>query len=135
MRLFYSKRALLPEELDRLVTIDYDREMAFIATAVSAQGEAETLGVVRAEARGGGADYEMAIVVRSDLKRLGLGRMLLNKMIRYCRARGARRLTAYTLGVNRAMLGLAQSLGFTATASQDGVVELVLPLETPNAVT
>ena len=42
-----------------------------------------------------GPQGEFAIVVRSDLKGQGLGRVLLEKMIRYCRERGVARVVVH----------------------------------------
>ncbi|HCN87795.1 MAG TPA: GNAT family N-acetyltransferase, partial [Oxalobacteraceae bacterium] len=46
-RIFTRMRELQPDQLARVTQIDYDREMAFIATRGTAPGEFETLGVVR----------------------------------------------------------------------------------------
>jgi acetyltransferase len=65
-------RELAHSQLARYTQIDYDREMAFIATATGDQGQNETLGVVRAVADPDNIRAEFAIVVRSDLKGKGL---------------------------------------------------------------
>lgn len=132
MRLFYSKREISPAELTRLTQIDYQSEMAFIATTVivgNAQDKPETLGVVRAITDPANAHTEMAIMVRSDLKGSGLGRLLLEKMIRYCRERGIPEMTASVLQANQRMLTLAKKMGFTTADSSKGVVDLRLRLQ------
>ncbi len=48
MRVFYSRRSIERTELARMTQIDYEREMAFIASMPLAKGGEETLGVVRA---------------------------------------------------------------------------------------
>ena len=96
----------------RLTQIDYDREMAFIATASGEGGKPETLGVVRTVTDPNNEEAEYAIVVRSDLKGEGLGRKMMDKMIDYCRARGTKYYVGQVLRENRSMLGLAESLGF-----------------------
>lgn len=129
MRLFYSKREIAHSELARLTQIDYEREMAFIATTLNEQGEAETLGVVRAITDPDNVQTEMAIIVRSDLKGGGLGRLLLDKMIRYCRERGTTEMTATVLHANQRMLALAKSVGFTTSPAPEGVLTLRLALQ------
>jgi hypothetical protein len=47
LRIFYSRRSIEHSELARLTQIDYDREMAFIATRTGPDGQPETIGVVR----------------------------------------------------------------------------------------
>ena len=129
MRLrYFQHRGPLPDsELARLTQIDYEREMAFVAVAQGADGRDETLGVVRAVADPDNIEAEFAILLRSDLHRRGLGRLLLDKMIRYCTAQGTRRLTGLALRENRPMAALARSLGF-AVETQDGELRLVKEL-------
>jgi acetyltransferase len=118
LRVFYSRRSIARSELARLTQIDYEREMAFIATAPLAAGGEETLGVVRATCDPDNHDAEFGIVVRSDLKGGGLGLILMRKLIAYLRARGTRRLVATVLRENRRMLELAAELGFATAAEQ-----------------
>jgi acetyltransferase len=112
LRFFYSRRELPRSELARLTQIDYAREMAFIAVRADGESEEQTLGVVRATADPDNLEAEFAIVVRSDLKGRGLGRLLLDKMIRYLRSRGTERVVGFVLHENLAMRDLALSQGF-----------------------
>ncbi|MDY7001144.1 MAG: bifunctional acetate--CoA ligase family protein/GNAT family N-acetyltransferase [Thermodesulfobacteriota bacterium] len=100
-------------EMIRFTQIDYDREMAFIAsTSEEGDPDAETLGVVRAMTEPDNSSAEFAIVVRSDMKGLGLGRLLMEKIIRYCKERGTKYLKGHALIDNAAMAGLAKAMGF-----------------------
>lgn len=129
MRVFYSRRTIERSELARLTQIDYEREMAFVATAADADGAEETLGVVRAVADPDNVEAEFGIVVRSDLKGSGLGDRLMHKLIDYLKARGTRVLTAVVLAENRRMLSLARELGFTVGArTVDDTRDIRLPL-------
>lgn len=112
LRIFYSRRSIERSELARLTQIDYERELAFIATAHAPGGEEETLGAVRGLCDPDNQDAEFGIIVRSDLKGSGLGRRLMDKLITTLQARGTRRLVATVLNENARMLGLAQALGF-----------------------
>jgi acetyltransferase len=119
MRIFYSRRSIERSELARLVQIDYEREMAFVATApTSAGGGEETLGVVRSLADPDNADAEFGILVRSDLKGAGIGWRLMTKLIDYQRSRGTQRLVASVLRDNRPMLEFCDRLGFRPAAQQ-----------------
>jgi acetyltransferase len=113
MRLFYSRRTMERSELARLVQIDYTREMAFVATVPGPDGQEQTLGVARALADPDNIGAEFGIIVRPDMKGTGLGRMLMDKLIRYQRAVGTQRLSAIVLTENDRMRQLGQSLGFT----------------------
>jgi acetyltransferase len=129
-RFFASVRELPHSELARYTQIDFDREMAFIATRTNTQDWAETLGVVRSVTDPDNVQAEIAIIVRSDLKGKGLGRILLDKMIDYCRSRGTRVLVGETLRVNDRMLALARKAGFEVRPKDDGeTVELRLDLQ------
>lgn len=117
MRVFHSRRSIERSELARLTQIDYEREMAFIATTQTATGE-ETLGVVRATCDPDNIEAEFGIVVRSDLKGGGLGERLMQKLICYLRARGTQRLVAQVLRENTRMIELAKRLEFDIDPKQ-----------------
>jgi acetyltransferase len=147
MRFFHSRRHIERSELARLTQIDYEREMAFIATAPSistpafastdigsaitadappsgagATGTAnalteETLGVVRALCDPDNEQAEFAITVRSDLKGGGLGELLMRRLIEHLRERGIRRVVGDVLRDNQRMLQLAHDLGFQTDRS------------------
>lgn len=112
MRIFYSRRSIERSELARLTQIDYAREMAFIAEAADAHGRPETLGTVRLVADPDNFEAEFGIILRSDLKGMGLGHILMERLIRYARERGTRRLVANVLRENARMLELARAVGF-----------------------
>ncbi|OLN24755.1 Protein acetyltransferase [Desulfovibrio sp. DV] len=129
-RFFGVVRDLSHTEMAKLTQIDYEREMAFIATAPGPDGRPETLGVVRASTRPDNATAEFAVIVRSDQKGAGLGRMLMEKIIRYCRGRGTKELTGQALMENGGMQGLAEKLGFSVVRNYDDeVAEMRLPLQ------
>ena len=119
------------EQMARLTQIDYDREMAFIATARDQQGRPETLGVVRAQMDPDNIEAEFAIVIRSDMQGEWLGRRLLEKIIEHCRAQGTDELTGITMLQNRGMASLARKLGFKVkTDIEEGMIEMRLLLKT-----
>ena len=127
-RFFRVIRALARSEIARLTQIDYDREMAFIATGKNKSGQPETLGVVRVMADPDNREAEIAIVVRSDLKGKGLGRRLMEKMVRYSRECGTEELVMDVMADNRGMLGLANRFNFERVRTEDGVATLRLRL-------
>jgi acetyltransferase len=132
-RIFTRMRELQPSQLARLTQIDYDREMAFIATRRRVDGTFETLGVARAIADPDNIDAEFAIIVRSDMKGRGIGSMLMRKLIGYCRSHGTRRIIGETLNYNRGLLTLVRKFGFTTGISPDGDTTLLkLDLQAPN---
>ncbi len=108
-------------QLARFTQIDYDREMAFIATRGAGE-EAETVGVVRAITKSDNSEAEFAIVIRPDYQKKGLGGALMDKMIRYVRERGTGAMTGQILRINTEMIRLARRFGFTVEPSPDGDV-------------
>ncbi|NVO73107.1 bifunctional acetate--CoA ligase family protein/GNAT family N-acetyltransferase [Photobacterium damselae] len=116
------------EAMSNFTQIDYDREMAFIAVFEN-KGHTEILGVVRALSDPDNMDAEFAILIRSDLKGLGLGRIMMEKIIHYCQHKGLQRITGMTMPNNRSMIMLAQKMGFHVDIQmEDGVVEMELNL-------
>jgi len=120
MRVFYTRRSIERSELARLTQIDYAREMAFIAVEADADGNDQTLAVVRAIADPDNVSAEFGIVVRSDLKGARLGGLLMQRIIDYQRGQGTKKLVATVLAHNTRMLDLARQLGFEERASAEG---------------
>jgi acetyltransferase len=112
LRIFHTQRELSHDQLARLTQIDYEREMAFVAVGTDAQGEPETLGAARTVRDPDNTEAEFAVIVRSDLKGSGLGRLLMQRLIDHARARGTGRLVGLVLRENTGMLALARSMGF-----------------------
>lgn len=120
MRVFYSRRSIEHSELARLMQIDYEREMAFVAVASDPSDPTapeQTLGVVRAQVDPDNREAEFGVIVRSDLKGQGLGELLMDKLIRYLRAHGTQQLVGTVISDNRRMLALAHELGFVQSAT------------------
>jgi acetyltransferase len=131
MRVFYSRRTIEHSELARLTQIDYAREMAFIATETEASDAERTLGVARAVTDPDNQDAEFAVIVRSDLKGGGLGKLLMDKLIAYQRAQGTQRMVGTVLRENARMLELAHELGFVRVPGEGAsdTVQLALQLQ------
>ena len=129
LRFFNARPAPGPEELARLTHIDYAHEMAFVAVRTRRDGSAQTLGVARAVLDAGHVDAELAIIVRSDMKKQGLGRLLLGRLIAFSSAAGTRRLIAFVLHENLAMRKLAKSYGFVVDAAACDAQALCFVLE------
>ena len=101
--------------------------MAFIATRTCENGDFETLGVVRAVVDPDNVSAEFGIIVRSDLKGKGLGRILFAKLIDYFRARGTQEMVGEALGHNTGVQDLVRRFGFeVTTVPGDGTVAAAL---------
>lgn len=127
-RYFSEINEFTHDDLANMTQIDYDREMAFVAVRQGEEGD-EILGVTRAISDPDNVDAEFAVLVRSDLKGLGLGRSLLEKLISYTRDHGLICLNGITMPNNRGMIALARKLGFEVDIQLDeGIVSLSLRL-------
>ncbi len=127
-RYFSEINEFTHEDLANMTQIDYDREMAIVAVRQH-NGTDEIIGVTRAISDADNIDAEFSVLVRSDLKGLGMGRRLLEKMIRYTRDHGLQQLNGITMPNNSGMITLARKLNFRVNIQlDDGIVSLNLPL-------
>jgi acyl-CoA synthetase (NDP forming)/RimJ/RimL family protein N-acetyltransferase len=132
LRFFGPRSALTQHELAQFTQIDYAREMAFIATAEDADGEAQTYGVVRAWTDPDNVSAEFAVLIDDSLRGEGLGHLLMQKMIDYTRQRGTLELRGTVLPGNRPMKKLASKLGFSSRySSEEQAVVVALQLNEP----
>ncbi|HTH60714.1 MAG TPA: GNAT family N-acetyltransferase [Paraburkholderia sp.] len=130
LRFFSAVRSFDHSQLARMTQIDYDREMALIATVTDENGKPRTLGVVRAVADPDNETAEFAVTVLSTLKGRGLGRLLMERIIAYARSRGTHWLLGEALRENTGMIALARTSGFSVTPTEDpGVVGFRLALD------
>lgn len=113
MRFFYARRSFEHTELARLTQIDYQREIAFVATNLNAAGEEQIIGSVQGISDPNNDEAEFAVIVRSDMKGKHLGWILMDKLIRYLRVNGTNKVVGTILKENHGMLDLARGLGFS----------------------
>ena len=131
LRFFMSRREVPHSELARYSQIDYDREMAFVALAPGRDGQpAPMAGEVRAVCDPDNRLAEFAIQVGSAWQGKGLGRLLLDKLVRYLRERGTQEVTGQCLVHNPAMQQLARQAGFEVFSdAAQGTMALRLRLQ------
>jgi len=115
-RFFSAIRELSREQIARLTQVDYDREMAFVATR-DVQGD--TLGVARLVSELDGRSGEFAVLVQSDMKGRGLGTLLMGRVIEWGRRKGWTEVVGQILAANAPMLDFIRHLGFTFRRSAD----------------
>jgi acetyltransferase len=119
LRFFVPMKTLDHVTAARFTQIDYDREMALVLTEPGVPGRTPIHGVVRLIADPDNERAEYAIVVNHDLTGMGLGVLLMRRILDYAASRGVREVYGDVLRENRTMLKLCQVLGFT----QAGVPE------------
>ena len=115
LRFFQAPHRLSHDEMARLTQIDYEREMAFIAV----DADQRTLGVGRLVRDPDNFEAEFALLVRSDLQRQGLGRLLMQAVLDHAVAQGTARVVGHVLRQNHGMLALVRRLGFEVHPDPD----------------
>lgn len=124
LRFFSAIKELTHPFIARLTQLDYARAMAFIAIE---ETTGKMLGVVRLHTDADFASSEYAVLVRSDLKGLGLGWMLMEMIIEYGRAEGVRAIRGQVLNQNKPMLEMCKRLGFSIRPDpQNSEISLVV---------
>ncbi|MBK1735142.1 GNAT family N-acetyltransferase [Halorhodospira abdelmalekii] len=130
MRFFQALKSLPQEMSARLTQIDYDREMALVVTESGGPGRAKLLGMVRISADPDleGAEYD--IMLDPAVAGLGLGKLLMERIIDYARERGIGEIYGEVLRENEPMLRINAALGFTIETSADdsSLMHVRLPL-------
>ena len=112
LRFFSPRREVPHAEMLRLVNPEPATEVALMALAADEYGVLEEVASSRAVADIDNVEAEFGITVRSDLKRQGLGRLLLTHLIAMVSQRRTQRIACDVLHENTAMRALASSLGF-----------------------
>lgn len=128
LRFFAPKQELTHSVAARMSQIDYHREMGLVVTDA---GDGGTIhGAVHLSGDGDGERAEFAIMVAHDMAGLGLGPLLMRRIIDHGRSRGLRAIIGEVLAENRPMLRLCEVLGFTRRSTPDdpGVIHVTLTL-------
>jgi len=127
-RFLAPTRDVSREMLINFTQLDYDRDIAFVA--IEEPGGAMA-GVVRYSADPDHDRAEFSITVRSDRKGLGLGKILMGRLIAYAKADGIKSLDGIVLRENNGMLHLASRFGFVPDSGplDSTVVRVTLPLD------
>jgi acetyltransferase len=130
LRFFAPIKAMSHAMAARFTQIDYDRQMVLILTDHGAPGTTEFYGSVNIVCDPDLQRAEYAILVRHDMTGMGLGTLLMRRIIAYARGRGIAEIFGDVLVQNHSMLNLCTQLGFRIEASSGdpGVVTVRLDL-------
>ncbi|KAF1700437.1 bifunctional acetate--CoA ligase family protein/GNAT family N-acetyltransferase [Pseudoxanthomonas suwonensis] len=109
LRFFSAVRHFSHEFIARLTQLDYARSIALVAIDPE---NGEMLGAVRLLADANYERGEYGIMVRSDLKGLGIGWQLMRIMIEWAGSIGLKAVEGQVLRENVTMLAMCQQLGF-----------------------
>jgi GNAT superfamily N-acetyltransferase len=124
-RYFGVKPRLSPAEIGRFTSADEKWRFALVGV----QGTGSLVGVARYEGTISSTGAEIALVVDDALHHLGLGTLLLRRLIDVAVVNGMTSLNAVVLASNRPMLALLRTLPVPATSVLDaGTVMVTLDL-------
>ncbi|ADV26205.1 CoA-binding domain protein [Pseudoxanthomonas suwonensis 11-1] len=132
LRFFSAVRHFSHEFIARLTQLDYARSIALVAIDPDNGG---MLGAVRLLADANYERGEYGIMVRSDLKGLGIGWQLMRIMIEWAGSIGLKAVDGQVLRENVTMLAMCQQLGFKVTPDREDptVMDVTLDVATTNA--
>ncbi|HEY9461023.1 MAG TPA: GNAT family N-acetyltransferase, partial [Paralcaligenes sp.] len=118
MRFVSMLRELTPRMLARYTRIDYDRELALVATVQApnlrhrGHPQEQIAGFAHYLRNGDGSGAEYALVIGDDWQRRGIGAELMRGLIEVAREQGLTYIEGAVLASNRPMLALMARLGF-----------------------
>ena len=118
-RFLSTMAELSPSMLARFTQIDYDREMAIVATITDGDGIECIIGVARYLLNPDAATAEFALVVGDEYQGQGIGSALMNRLCEIARKRGLKALIGLVIGNNSDMLTLMNRLGFIEESDTD----------------
>ncbi|MEQ1516046.1 MAG: bifunctional acetate--CoA ligase family protein/GNAT family N-acetyltransferase [Usitatibacteraceae bacterium] len=118
-RFLSTMAELSPSMLARFTQIDYDREMAIVATVTDDAGAERIIGVVRYLLNPDAASAEFALVVGDDFQGQGIGSALMRRICEIARERGLDAIIGLVVGNNSNMLALMKRLGFVEQHDPD----------------
>jgi len=129
-RFMHAMTELTPTMLARFTQIDYDREMALIASTQE-DGEAVQHGVARYIANQDDTSCEFAIVVADRQQHMGIGTRLMKALMDAAWSQGITLIEGTVLADNYAMLELMKDLKFTIEPSTEerGVMDVYRKLK------
>ncbi|HUH64873.1 MAG TPA: GNAT family N-acetyltransferase [Syntrophales bacterium] len=122
-RFFKNLKSLSVSNAEYLCNVDYDKEMAFVAT-VGHLEEERVIGSSCYVVNPSNNMADVAYMIRPEWKKEGLGSALQQSMVEYARSKGLRGFTADILSENQAMLALAMKCGTVTVHKSRGVCEV-----------
>lgn len=131
LRFFKAANELSDQEARELATVDYQNHMALVGS-IQEDGQERLVASARYNIlpEGEPGRAEAAIVVRDDYQQRGLGRQMMDHLIRYARDRGVRAFVATVHLSNAVVMKFIQRSGLTFSRKilEPGVWEIIIQL-------
>jgi len=129
LRVFAPKKDLSEAELTRLIEVDFDREVALVATVGAGTQESVIGGGRYVSANSDRRAAEVAFTVDGRYRGQGIASRLLQHLAAIARGRGITRFEAEVLAENRPMLSVFARSGLAMERRREGgVVHVELTL-------
>ena len=122
LRLFSPKKDLSEAELTRLIEVDFDREVALVATIGAGAQESVIGGGRYVSANNDRRAAEVAFTVDGRYRGQGIASRLLQHLAAIARGRGITRFEAEVLAENRPMLSVFARSGLPMERRREGGV-------------
>ena len=113
LRFMHPMSELSGEYAQRLCSVDEQDGFALIVVEAQPPEEALIGAVARLAIDDAGHEAEFAIIVGRELRRIGLGRYLMQHLIGWAREQGLRAIYGFILNENSPMLRLMNEMGFS----------------------
>lgn len=129
-RFLHPIKALSDDYLMRLTQPDPETDFVIIAAEPFEPGAALVGAVARLSSDDNGGRAEFGILVSHFVSGQGLGKILMRRLIEWCKHKQIRHLWGDVLNDNHAMLKLAESLGFVRESrhTTPGITRIVLTI-------
>lgn len=128
LRFFNFIRHFSHDMAARITQVDYDREVSLVASRYDEPEQLAGLGTLICDPDG--REAEFAILVHHDHGGVGLGRHLLDCLLRQASARQVETVYGDVLAQNKPMLKLAKSLGFKVKRNLDDTTSVRVEIPT-----
>jgi RimJ/RimL family protein N-acetyltransferase len=120
-RRFFTHTTTFPhKDVQQLTNIDYENNLAIVATVPGPQGEHELVGIGQYFLDQQSMAAEVAFIVQDEWQDKGMGSVLMQNLARAAEQRGIRKFTATVLPENKAMLAVFQNSGYPVRTEFDG---------------
>jgi acetyltransferase len=126
-RFMHEVKELTPEMLVEFTQIDYQTEMALVAT-IEQNGQENIIGVSRYYTQANRRACEFALVVADAWQNKGLGTQLMLSLIDIAKNKGIKSMSGHILTENVNMLNLVKNLGFHLQPGDDATTKLAVKM-------
>ncbi|MHB1947808.1 MAG: GNAT family N-acetyltransferase [Gammaproteobacteria bacterium] len=115
------------ELLNKLIKIDYEREMVLIASYVK-NGKEKMIGMAQYSPTHNFEECEVLIVIADEWHSKGIANQLMHHLIEIAKKKAFKKMIATIPSINNRDLSFAKSLGFMISDSDDSTIKNVTKL-------